>query len=188
MALTKAQASTILTRLGFRVDTSFRYTQALKNFQLGWNLGTALSSDGVKGAKTDAALLLSEARRVRGLGTASVHFSFMEMRCKCGGKYADCKRVWTPRSVFAKMEVSRAKVGHSISILSGCRCPNYNASIDGALSSRHMAGDAVDWIGPDKDITRSWNIWRGVGYGGKSDRSLHTDIRPIQATWIYPGW
>lgn len=193
MALTTAQAAAFLTRLGFRVNTSARYVQAVKNFQRGWNLGPALSVDGLKGAKTDAALLLSEARRARGLGTASAHFSFAEMGCKCSGRYADCSRVWTPRSVFAAMETSRAKVGGPISITSGCRCPNYNKAVGGAASSQHMPGLAVDWKGPDKDTVRSWRIWRGIGYGARSDRSLHTDLRATSTTtapmqWVYPGW
>lgn len=193
MALTKAQASTILTRLGFRVNTSTRYLQGLRNFQNGWTLGIALTVDGLLGPKTDAALLLSEKRRASGLGTASAHFSYAEMQCKCGGRFADCQRIWTPRHVFAAMETSRAKVGHSILVTSGCRCPNYNQSIGGASSSRHKAGDAVDWTGPDKDTTRSWRIWRGIGYGGHSDRSLHTDLRPTSTPaspmmWVYPGW
>lgn len=193
MALTKAQAATILTRLGFRVNTAYRYRQALQNFQRGWNLGRALSVDGLKGPKTDAALLLSAARQAKRLGTASAHFSFLEMRCKCGGVNADCMRVWTPRSVFAALEVSRAKENHPITVTSGCRCPNYNAHVGGAKSSRHMAGDAVDWTGPDKDTTRSWRVWRGIGFGGHSDHSLHTDLRPTSTTsspmtWLYPGW
>jgi zinc D-Ala-D-Ala carboxypeptidase len=193
MALTRAQASTLLSRLGFRVNTAGNYTQSVKNFQKGWNLGAALVVDGLIGAHTDAALLLSESRRVHGLGTASAHFSFSEVLCKCGGRYADCQRIWTPRAVFASLEASRVRVGHSIGVTSGCRCPNYNASVGGASDSRHKYGDAIDWSGPDKDITRSWHIWHGIGYGAHSDHSLHTDLRPTSTvtnpmTWIYPGW
>lgn len=193
MALTKAQASTILTRLGFRVNTPTRYMQALMNFQRGWNLGAALKIDGIKGPSTDSALLLSESRRAHGLGTASAHFSFMEVRCKCGGNYVDCQRIWIRRSVFASLEGSRRRIGRSITITSGCRCPNYNRDVKGSLSSRHKSGDAVDWKGPDKDIVRSWRIWRGVGYGSNSDCALHTDLRPTASVisptmWVYPGW
>lgn len=193
MALTQAQASTLLSRLGFRVNTNARYVQAVRNFQKAWNLGSALSVDGQKGPKTDAALLLSESRRAHRLGTASAHFSFSEVVCKCGGRYADCQRIWTPRAVFASLEASRARVAHSISVTSGCRCPNYNASVGGASNSMHKYGLAIDWTGPDKDVTRSWHIWRGIGYGSHSDHSLHTDLRPTSTTtnpmtWIYPGW
>lgn len=193
MTLSQAQASTILTRLGFRVNTSSRYSRAVVNFQKAWNLGPFLSIDGKKGPKTDSALLLSEARRAKGLGTASAHFSFTEMRCKCGGRYEDCQRIWSPRSVYASLEASRIKVNHSIYITSGCRCPNYNARVGGASSSQHKVGLAVDWTGPDKDTVRGWHIWRGIGYGGLSDRSLHTDLRPTSTTsspmtWKYASW
>ena len=192
MTISKAQASTILTRLGFRVNTSARYNQAIKNFQRGWNLGPALLVDGSKGPTTDKALLLSEARRAKGLGTASAHFSFLEMRCKCGGRYADCQRIWTPRSVFGRLEVSRVKCGQGISVISGCRCPNHNKAVGGASSSMHLTGLAADWHGPDKDTVRSWRLWRGIGYGSSSDRSLHTDLRPTSSvlkpmTWVYSG-
>lgn len=193
MVLTKPQASTILTHLGFRVDTGFRYSQALRNFQRGWSLRSALVVDGVKGPKTDAALLLSETRRYKGLGTASANFSFREVQCKCGGRYVDCPRIWTARSVFAALEASRAKVNHPISITSGCRCPNYNEDVGGARASQHKDGLAIDWKGPDKDTVRSWRLWRGIGYGSHSDCSLHTDLRPTSTTaspmtWVYPGW
>lgn len=191
--MTPNQAATILTRLGFRTNTTARYLQALRNFQRGWNLGRALSVDGVKGPKTDSALLLSESRRAHRLGTASAHFSFVEVQCKCGGRYADCQRVWTPRSVFASLETSRIHVGHYISVTSGCRCPNYNHAVGGARASRHMAGDAIDWTGPDKNVTKSWHLWRGIGYGAHSNHSLHTDLRSTSTVtnpmmWVYPGW
>jgi len=190
MALTKAQASTILSRLGWRVDTAARYSQALKNFQIGWHLGNPLKIDGVLGETTSRALLLSEARRAKGLGTASANFSFSEMACKCGGKYAGCQRIWTRRSVFATLEKSRAKLGKPISITSGCRCIDHNKSVGGATQSQHLYGLAVDWRGPDKDVTRGWKIWHGIGYGGRSDVSLHTDLRSGSSgasptTWVY---
>ena len=61
--LTRAQATTILRRLGWRVRTTSEFTRCVRHFQAGWNLGTALSVDGSVGAKTSAALLKSEARR-----------------------------------------------------------------------------------------------------------------------------
>lgn len=193
MVMTKPQSSTILTRLGFRVNTNARYSEALRNFQRGWNLGPLLANDGVLGPNTDAALRLSELRRSRGLGTASANFSFTEVRCKCSGSFADCDRIWTPRSVFSALEKSRIYVGRSISVTSGCRCPNYNARVGGAPESRHKAGDAIDWRGTDKDVVKMWKVWRGIGYGKQSDCSLHTDLRPTSTvsnpmTWVYPGW
>lgn len=190
MAISKAQASRILFRLGWRVDTTTRYNQALKNFQIGWHLGNPLKADGLLGDMTSKALLLSEARRAQGLGTASANFSFSEVACKCGGRYSDCQRIWLRRSVFATLEKSRRHIGKPISVTSGCRCRNHNNAVGGAKESQHLYGLAIDWRGPDKDVTRGWKIWHGIGYGGRSDLSLHTDLRPgatplTPTTWIY---
>ena len=55
--LTRAQAQTILTRLGWRVNTSARLTAGIKDFQRGYNFGSVgLSADGVLGPKTSAAM------------------------------------------------------------------------------------------------------------------------------------
>ena len=180
--ISKASAVTILTRLGFRVNTSARYTQGLKDFQRGWYLGTALVVDGLLGPKTSAALLASEKNRAAGKGTMSAHFSFSEFVCKCGGKYAACRRVWTPRSVVLKMEQSRSKVGRPISVISGCRCVGHNAAVGGVKDSQHLQGLAVDWQGPDKDTVRSWRYWTGIGYGSRSDTAQHTDLRTNRTT------
>jgi lysozyme family protein len=95
--LTRAQAKTILYNLGWRVNTSARLTQAVKDFQAGWNLGPALSVDGSVGPKTSAALRLSESRRRAGRTTASANFSFKTVACRCGGKYGSCRRIFYKR-------------------------------------------------------------------------------------------
>lgn len=197
--LTRSQAAAILSRLGFRVNTTSRLTQAIKDFQLGWNLGAYLTIDGQVGPKTSAALILSEARRRKGQGTMSAHFSFSEFVCKCGGKYASCRRVWMNRNHIARLESYRAKVG-TVKVISGCRCIGYNRSIGGATNSQHLYGTATDLSGPDKDKVASWHIFAGIGYGGHSDTVKHVDSRdkggnnttggtPSRPTkWVYPGW
>lgn len=191
--LSRSEAATILFRLGWRINTTWRLTLAIKNFQRGWNLGPALTVDGKVGPLTSHALLLSEARRVAKLGTASANFSFSEFQCKCEGRYGDCPRIWAPRALFAEMEYSRKQVGHPIHIVSGGRCRRYNAKIGGAKQSRHMVGDAADWKGPNYQVVKSWKRWHGIGFGAHSQDSLHTDLRPTAnvntpMTWIYPGW
>ena len=200
MALSRTQAAAILRNLGWRVDTTARYTQAVKDFQRGWNLGSPLSVDGLVGPKTSAAMTLSEARRRKGLGTASAHFSFTEFRCKCGGKYASCRRIWILRSHVQRLESYRAKTGRAVSITSGCRCLGHNRAVGGASSSQHLFGCATDISGPDKDTVKSYRLFAGIGYGAKSDRALHVDSRdlgghnttggrPISPTlWRYSAW
>ena len=54
--VTRSQASTMLTALGWRTNTAARLTQAIKDFQRMWNLGAALSVDGIVGPKTRDAI------------------------------------------------------------------------------------------------------------------------------------
>jgi zinc D-Ala-D-Ala carboxypeptidase len=200
MALTRTQAATILTNLGWRVNTAARLTQAIKDFQRGWNLGTALTVDGLVGPKTSAALTLSEARRRKGLPTASANFSFTEFRCKCGGKYASCRRTWVLRYHIQRLESYRAKIGRGVSITSGCRCVGHNSAVGGASNSQHLYGVASDIQGVDKDTVKSYRLFAGIGYGGKSDRALHVDSRDLGGNnktggrtysptmWVYSAW
>jgi hypothetical protein len=175
--LTRSQAAKILSNLEWRVDTSSRLTQAIKDFQLGWNLGPWLTIDGIVGPNTSAALLKSEARRRAGYGTASAHFSFKEFACKCDGRYASCRRIWINRNQVHRLETLRTKWGRAISVVSGCRCYYHNKAVGGATNSQHLYGTATDLDGPDKDWVRSQHIFAGIGYGGVTDRAKHVDSR-----------
>jgi zinc D-Ala-D-Ala carboxypeptidase len=163
--LTQNQAITILRALGWRVLSVGEYHQALKHFQGGWALGPALKADGILGPYTSAALRISEARRRCALPTASAHFSFVEMRCKCGGKFSACARIWFTRAAFKELERYRASLGHGISIVSGCRCFGHNKAVHGASQSRHMAGDAADFA-PERPVAwfNNRDLFHGRGW------------------------
>lgn len=200
MAYSRTQAAAILRNLGWRVDTSARLTQAIKDFQRGWNLGPILTVDGLVGPKTSAALALSEARRRQGLGTASAHFSFTEFSCKCGGRYASCRRIWIIRNHIQRLEAYRSRIGRGVSIVSGCRCLGHNRAVGGASNSQHLYGTASDIKGVDKDTVRSYRLFAGIGYGGRSDVALHVDSRDLSGVnttggrtsaptvWQYSSW
>ena len=200
MALTRAQTAAVLHNLGWRTDTTGRLTQAIRDFQTGWNLGPALTVDGLAGPKTDAALLTSEARRRAGLGTCSAHFSYAEFVCKCAGRYASCRRGWILRAQVQSLEVYRSHAG-PLTIISGCRCPSYNSSIGGASSSQHMFGAACDVTAKFPLTTvRSWHVFAGIGYGGRTGKVCHVDRRDrsgsnptrgnvlAPTTWIYSNY
>jgi hypothetical protein len=189
MAYSTAQRQQILTNLGWRVNTGARYVQAVRDFQRGWNLGTALVIDGAPGPKTDAALAVSELRRRQGAGTASAHFSFTEFRCKCGGRYTDCRRIWQTRQSIQALEKYRTAFG-ATSIISGCRCPGHNRAVGGASSSQHMAGTAADLSGRHSTSrVRSLGAFTGLGYKGSTGLVQHGDTRPgstsSPVTWRY---
>ena len=175
--LSRAQTIVILRNLGWRVRTTSELTQCVKNFQAGWNLGAALVVDGKIGPKTSAALLLSEKRRRAGKGTASANFSFLEVRCQCGGKYRSCQRIWTKRATFQMMERYRVKSGRPMKVVSGCRCPSHNAAVGGSPTSRHPMGLACDVKPLFTPVTvKSWRVATHIGYSPSLRRVVHIDI------------
>lgn len=177
MALSNAQATVILRNLGWRVRNSYDFTRAVRNFQAGWNLGPALAVDGRCGPKTDAALLLSEKRRREGKGTASANFSFLEVQCRCGGKYPSCWRIWFARAAFQMLERYRLKSGKPLTVVSGCRCPSHNKAVGGSATSRHPQGLAGD-VPPRftvKEVT-AMGVATHIGYSPSLKKVVHIDI------------
>ena len=188
--LTQAQATTILRNLGWRVRTTSEYHTAVKHFQQGWNLGPALEVDGVvgPGPDTSAALLLSESRRKAGKKTASAHFSFSEVACRCGGIYDSCPRIWQKRSAFRMMEGYRSKSGEPLNVESGCRCPSHNVAVGGSQTSRHLKGLACD-VAPHFSVStvKSWRVATHIGYGSVSRKVKHIDMGSSGGTVTSPA-
>lgn len=175
--LTQSQATTILRALGWRVRSTAEFTQCVKNFQAGWNLGSALTVDGSVGPATSAALLKSESNRKAGRGDASAHFSFSEVRCRCGGKYSSCQRIWQKRKAFRMMEQYRDKSNRSYTVVSGCRCKSHNAAVGGSATSRHVSGLASDTEARFSTSTvKSWKVATHIGYGSVSKKVKHIDM------------
>lgn len=173
--LTRAQVKTILTNLGWRVNTSARLSQGIRDFQAGWNLGPALAVDGKVGPKTSYAMRLSESRRRAGRTTASANYSFRTVRCRCDGRYSSCRRIFQKRVAFQMMEAYRKRAG-GFTVVSACRCPSRNKAIGGSPTSRHITGLACDVpavYSPTR--VRSWGVANNIGYGRISRRTKHID-------------
>lgn len=179
MSMTMSQVRWALKKMGF--DNAYKsYSQAVKSFQFGWALGKPLAVDGKAGPKTQAAILKSLARHNAGKSTMSWNFSFTEFRCKCGGRYRNCKRNWTSRKHVLRMETYRKKVGRPVRIISGYRCPGHNAAVGGASKSQHMYGYSCDFAGLVKASTLvNWNIFAGVGRGQRNGMAVHGDSRDL---------
>jgi hypothetical protein len=178
------EAVTILRRLGWRIRTTGEAAQAVQHFQGPWMLGRRLKVDGLVGPKTLAALRVSEARRKRGLPTASPHFSFVEFRCKCGGRHTGCARIWVTRGVLLEVERYRRALGHGVSIVSGCRCTGHNLAVKGASQSKHMTGEGVDFP-PVRSVGwfRSGRLFSGLGYNPLA-KVRHGDTGRVRS-WRY---
>jgi zinc D-Ala-D-Ala carboxypeptidase len=164
-------------------------------FQRAWALGPRLVADGIAGPVTLAAARTSAARRARGLGDLSAHFSAAEFRCHCGGKSAECAGVLVTRELLQALEVIRDAVDRSVQVVSGYRCPAHNRAVGGAGDSQHMHGTAADLpatLGLTVPKVRALHVARGIGSGARSGQVVHVDVRAgasalAPALWTYPG-
>jgi zinc D-Ala-D-Ala carboxypeptidase len=189
MAISKLdrEARTILVGLGWRVRTTGELHQVIGHFQEASLAGPGpdLKVDGICGPKTIARLRWCDSRRKKGLPTASAHFSFIEFRCKCGGRFSACPRIWIRRKTIREAEAYRRDLGHGVSVISGCRCVGHNRAVGGATKSQHMFGRAVDF--PPERSTE-WFAKRQLfdGRGFNPQRLVrHGDTRGAQVSWRY---
>ncbi|GAB3678093.1 D-Ala-D-Ala carboxypeptidase family metallohydrolase [Angustibacter aerolatus] len=195
--LTAPQAKAALTAIGF--DNAGRsLAVAVEGFQRGWNLGSALKVDGVVGEHTSDALRLSLKRHTVGRSTMSAHFSFVEFRCKDGGAFPECRRIWMLRAHVRRLEAYRASVGVPVRIVSGCRCKRYNAKVGGATHSQHQFGCASD-VQPLRTVQqrRQAKLFAGLGFKQSNQKVVHVDSRDLgghdltggtpsaPTTWVY---
>jgi len=163
-----------LASLGFPM-ARFGFTQSVKQFQTGWNLGPALKVDGLVGPLTLHALELSAAK-----GLISPHFKWAEFACKCHGQYPDCRLVWPSRGLLVGLERLRtAFYSGGLSVVSGCRCVRWNHRQGGAPESQHVIGRGAD-VPPVVAHSRvsALHVFGGVGYSKRSGKVVHVDVRP----------
>lgn len=159
--------------------------QAVANFQTGWDFWH-LVIDGRPGPATLAAM--QESARLG--GRFCLHFTFAEMRCKCGGKRAGCQRIKVAHGLGYRADRYRENVGRPVRVVSGYRCPGHNKAVGGARASRHLLGDAMD-VPPVQHYTRTarLGLFTGIGFQGSSGLTRHVDLRPGQpsrpTTWRY---
>jgi hypothetical protein len=171
------QAKSMLNAIGFD-NANRNFTAAVNGFQRGWNLGPALDPDGDFGPLTSAALATSFARHRKGQSTMSAHFSYVEFRCKDGGAFPECQRIWELRAHVRRLEAYRAKVGTSIRIVSGCRCIQRNKAVGGAKSSQHLYGAASDIQGLlTVAQRRELKLFAGLGFKESTGKVIHVDSR-----------
>lgn len=162
-----------LPRLGFPATAT-----GLRNYQAAWNLGSALTIDGILGPLTRAALVTSLTRHTTGRGTISDHFSAREFACKCDGKYQDCARVAVTRWQLRALEQLRTAAGRPLPIVSGYRCTQHNRAVGGAPNSQHRNGSACD-VPPMLTLAqvRALGVFSGIGYQSRTGLVVHVDTR-----------
>ncbi len=106
----------------------------------------------------------------------SPNFRLGEIAVRLKGKY----QVVQPHAIL-KLQQLRDSAGHALTVNSGFRSPDYNASVGGATKSRHMYGDAFDVMpgatGRDALMQKCRDL--GAGYVAKYANSghIHCDWR-----------
>jgi hypothetical protein len=162
--------SDTLTLLGF--------TQ-VHDFQTAWNLGTALTVDGIVGPHTTAALEESAARHHAGEPDISTHYSAHQFACHCGGVLPGCHKTKVLRGLLESLEHLHTH-GEPLTVVSGYRCPQRNASVGGATHSQHLFGAAADVQGvlSHAEVT-GLGLFAGIGYMAGTGRVVHVDRRDI---------
>lgn len=133
----------------------------------------------------------------------SPNFDLVEFACKCPGwcnlSHTKIHRYKTLNDIppaerkialrlmklcTSVLELVRAKFGKAVTILSGYRCPRWNARCGGATRSKHMNGEAADIFIKDQNLREVYNygVKHVLAVGGsefyEEQRFVHFDIRP----------
>lgn len=119
------------------------------------------------------------------MGDLSAHFSRSEFRCHGIGKpgHPPHGDVVSPELV-TRLERLRAIVGKPLKIVSGYRCPWWNAKVGGAKASQHMKGTAADIPRGYATVAQAEQAgFDGIGNKGRS--AVHVDVRGRRARWRY---
>lgn len=113
------------------------------------------------------------------MGDLSAHFSRSEFTCgHCGAL------VGPTAQLLGALERLRAAVGKPLRIVSGYRCPVWNARVGGIRSSRHLRGDAVDIPGGYATVSQCRAAGL-VGIGVRAGRVVHVDMTPGRRTFVF---
>ena len=121
------------------------------------------------------------------MGATSEHFTESELACKCGCGVNACTQ-----ALVDALEALRASVGKPITVLSGYRCPTYNAAIGGSRYSQHKLGNAADirvagMTSAELEAAAQQIPAFHHGGIGRNDHAgfLHVDVRTHLARWTY---
>ncbi|TLD84250.1 D-Ala-D-Ala carboxypeptidase family metallohydrolase [Helicobacter trogontum] len=122
------------------------------------------------------------------------YFQEKEFRCKCCGKLP---KGMPPDELVDVLVEIREHFGKPLIINSPYRCPENNKRNNGASRSRHLVGDAVDFIikdVPTKEVfkhvlqtynDKSYGIALSINQYNEFGGFVHLDTRGYKARWSY---
>lgn len=123
------------------------------------------------------------------------YFTINEFKCKCGK--CELPNGMPPEELINILTEIREYYNKPLIIKSGYRCPEHNEKVGGAKKSRHIVGDAVDFIIKDtptlevydyilsKYGDKPYGIAIKVNITNKFQGFIHLDIRGVKARWTY---
>lgn len=94
------------------------------------------------------------------MGDLSTNFSRIEFACGCG-----CGLDTVDAELLAVAEDIRSEFGR-VSVTSGCRCTQYNATIGGSIGSQHIVCRAMDFV-TELGTPAEVQAWLKARYPGK---------------------
>jgi hypothetical protein len=111
-------------------------------------------------------------------------FTREEFRCKCGGKYCDGFPAEPKEAMVRIADRLRQNLGVPITVVSGLRCPQWNAIQGGVENSQHKFGEALDvyFYGVTPDAALAWLQSQSevrYAYRIAGCDNIHFDIYPV---------
>lgn len=113
------------------------------------------------------------------MGDLSRHFSRWEFDCPHCGQLGTIDPV-----LLIVLERLRAKLGRPLVIVSGFRCPEYNARVGGISTSQHLYGRAADL--PRGLFRAPVALKAGAhGVGVRGGWVVHVDTTPNRGGFVF---
>lgn len=100
----------------------------------------------------------------------TTNFHRAEFACRCADRGVDVDDTWCHgeswphRELVERLQQLRDHFGVPIIVISGCRCPAYNAHVGGARMSQHKRGTAADIVVQGVEPTDVARVARDLGF------------------------
>ena len=118
--------------------------QLTEKMLLGVVSGTVAQKETVAPTNTETSTVVQDACNTGTFWDTIRWFRREEFRCKCGGQYCNGYPAEMQEYVVRIADAAREHFKRPAHVVSGLRCPKWNAHEDGKVNSQHMYGEAID--------------------------------------------